>query len=430
MTSDRRVVLTGMALLTPQGDDVSALVNAWKLGRTQFHTEGITGLSGEKQICGTCPDVDPKRLPDRKVQKAVTRRDVLGIIAATEAIRDANMVSGNHAAERFAMYVGAGSTQVCDLHPYYELVKSSDRGSQFDSNAFGGRLMGSVNPMVMLQTLMNNTLCYTSIAHDIRGVNANFMDFQVSGLRAVGEALWAIKTGRADIAVAGGLSGAPDANYLREGIDMGYLLDTRSLPNSAIENAMRPYDAERQGTILSEGAAFVVIEEEAAARRRGAKILARIHGYATRNDGGFAYIKGSSAPSLARAIDGATRMARCHREDLGWLIGHGNGAIAGDRSELEAYEKNWVDTGQKIAVTSPRSVTGDLSEAAPVASLIMATQAMQEGILPSTPNCTRADGEFQAVEVVTESRELPATLGCVTARSFSGISCALVFGRP
>src|SRR5690606_38314280 len=123
---------------------------------------------------------------------------------------------------------------------------------------FGKELMEIVNPLVVLQTLMNNGLCYGTMELDARGVNANYMDFQVAGLRAVGEAYRSIVTDRADIVVAGGVSGPVEPFQLAEGVRSGYLAKTAEVDGD-VSGVVRPYDESRQGAILSEGSAYVML---------------------------------------------------------------------------------------------------------------------------------------------------------------------------
>lgn len=433
----RRVAITGMGISTAIGDDLAANISSWREGRTHFgEVSPATGLAGTAvKYAGECPEPPSSRLPDRKVKKILTRKDVIGMVTALGAAADAGIKPGsaNFDPQRFGMYVGAGSTQIKDLTPYFPLVRQCVQDGVFDSLKFGSDMMDLVNPMVVLQTLMNNTLCFTSIALDIRGVNSNFMDFNASGLRAVGEAFRSIQTGRADLCLAGGVASPVEPFHVGTGVNSGYLARSVELPWSAAE-VLRPYDRQRCGTVLSEGSAFLLLEEESHARARGARIWGFVDGYGTGSDGPVEFMEEESTPGLSGAIRRACREASVreihsrHAPDL--VIGYGNGVIRSDAVELDACAHSLADG---IAMASIKSVTGELGEAAGVASCIAAIDALAQESVPPTFNfsghdAARLAGPGPAISAGAQLRP-GANQALVTQRSFLGISCALVVSR-
>ena len=439
----RRVAITGIGISTAVGDDLATNISSWREGRTHFGEVGAaSGLAGTAvKYAGECPEPPVSRLPDRKVKKILTRKDVIGLVTALGAASDAGIKPGsqNFDPERFGMYVGAGSTQIKDLTPYFPLVRQCVQDGVFDSLKFGSEMMDLVNPMVVLQTLMNNTLCFAAIALDIRGVNSNFMDFNVSGLRAVGEAFRSIQTGRADLCLAGGVASPVEPFHVGTGVNSGYLARSAELPWSAAE-ILRPYDRQRCGTVLSEGAAFLMLEDESHARARGARIWGFIDGYGSGSDGPVEFMQEESAPGLSGSVKRACREAgvncdgKLYTPDL--IIGHGNGVSRSDSVELDAYTSTMAP-GTPLA--SIKAVTGELGEAAGVASCIAALDALLCESVPPTFNFT---GNFSAHDdllggqraitssISSQAQAIPgARQALVTQRSFLGISCSLVVSK-
>lgn len=432
----RRVAITGMGISTALGDDLAANIASWREGRTHFGEVGpSTGLAGTPvKFAGECPEPPASKLPDRKVKKILTRKDVIGMVTALGAAADAGITPGsrNFDPQKFGMYVGAGSTQIKDLTPYFPLVRQCVKDGVFDSLKFGSDMMDLVNPMVVLQTLMNNTLCFTSIALDIRGVNSNFMDFNVSGLRAVGEAFRSIQTGRADLCLAGGVASPVEPFHAGTGVNSGYLARSAELPWSAAE-VLRPWDRERCGTVLGEGAAFLMLEEESHARARGARIWGFIDGYGAGCDGPVEFMGEDSAPGLGGSVRRACREAGVlNRQGIfspDLVIGHGNGVIQSDGVELEAYA-SCLAAG--VALASIKSVTGELGEAAGVASCIAAIDALARESVPPTFNFTGHDASGGGCELAisASAQARPGSRqALVTQRSILGNSCSLVVSR-
>ncbi len=432
----RRVAITGIGISTAVGDDLLTNISSWREGRTHFGAvAAASGLLGTAvKYAGECPEPPASRLPDRKVKKILTRKDVIGLVTALEAASDAGIRPGtqNFDPERFGMYVGAGSTQIKDLTPYFPLVRQCVQGGVFDSLKFGSEMMDLVNPMVVLQTLMNNTLCFAAIALDIRGVNSNFMDFNVSGLRAVGEAFRSVQTGRADLCLAGGVASPVEPFHVGTGVNSGYLARSAELSWSAAE-ILRPYDRERCGTVLSEGAAFLMLEDEGHAVSRGARILGYIDGYGAGSDGPVEFMHEESAPGLSGSVKRACREAGVDVEgklfapDL--IIGHGNGVMRSDSVELNAYLST-IAPGTPLA--SIKAVTGELGEAAGVASCIAAVDALLQNSVPPTINFSGnfAADDPHAFSISPLAQACPSTRqALITQRSILGISCSLVISK-
>jgi len=429
---ERRVVITGAAISSPAGYTLAENSGAWWNGHCSF-TE-ITAFStkgSSVRYAGQCKDPDVKRLPDRKVQKILRRKDVISLLTTIAAAENAKIFKGDFNPDRAGMYVGAGSTQIGDLTPYFTLVAecADTETGTFDSAKFGRDLMNLVNPLVVLQTLMNNGLCFGTMTLDIRGVNCNFMDFQVAGLRALGEGFRSIQVGRADIVIAGGVSGPVEPFQLAEGVRAGFLARTSDY-DAVPADLVKPWDADRCGSILSEGSAYVVLESEEHAVKRGANILGRISGYGLSNDGSFEFMREKEAPGLVRALNGAVKESAKPIEQIGGIVGHGNGALSADRAEAHSYLNYLGQFAEKTPITSAKSVLGDMGEAGGVTGVIMALDILQQSKVPATWNFCRGDELSSGLKISGEAQELQGDCVVVTSRNFLGLSGALVVERP
>jgi 3-oxoacyl-[acyl-carrier-protein] synthase II len=432
LCSKKSIAITGMGIGSPAGYTLEDNFAACWEGKecfspiTRYETVGSS-----VKFAGDCPTPDTRLLPDRKVQKILRRKDVISLITTLEAARSANLFPHQSDPERCGMYVGASSTQVGDLTPYFMLVEGCAdlRAGTFDSARFGQELMSLVNPLVVLQNLMNNGLCFGSMTLDFRGVNANFMDFQIAGLRALGEGFRSICQNRADIVIAGGVAGTVEPFQLAEGVKKGYLAPTNDIginPSQVIQ----PWGEHRCGTILSEGSSYLVLENETHAMNRGAAIHGHVIGFGMASDGQFSFMDADESPGLLRAMELACKDAELTAHDLIAVIGHGNGATQGDFLEISAYEKFFSKRESCIPLASVKSVVGDMCEAAGALATCVALEAIRRRELPPTFNIDPQGPVSNKLSISSRLQKLQPGPVMITARSFLGISAALIVSPP
>lgn len=422
----RRVVITGSAIASPHGYTVDENRQAWRAGKNNFSSVASPPLAASFAV-GMCPPPDTNKLPDRKVQKVVIRKDVIGLLTVLNAAKDAGFKTGSVNPERFGIYVGSGSTQVSDLKPYVTLIEKNTRETTFNCREFGRNLLGSVNPMVMLQNLMNNTLCYSSIALDARGVNANFMDFQAAGLRSVIEGYNSIIDDRAEFVIAGGVACTPDPPHLSEGQRLGYIAGIDA-GLSEFSRIIKPYDVDGAGTIISEGSAFVVLEEEDHAIARGARILGRIIACHMTSDGQLSFDEKGDAASFARCVSTCMQKAGVENKALGGIFGHGSGAGRLDELELQGYAQ--LFSGESVPIQSAKACLGEMSEASGVASLMVALDSIERRIMPPTKNFAKSRPAGAGLKISSEAQPLRTQRVLVNTRSFGGLSCSVMISEP
>lgn len=418
----RSVVITSSYLSSPIGEGTDSNYQALLDDRSSFTKTSDTYYGAMYK--GICQDPKMSDLHDRKVSKVITRKDFVGIVAALKAARSVGI--GKDCGinpERIAIYTGSACTSTEDLSPYKSLIEKSYSSGEYDPIFFGAHLMEEVSPMVMLQTLMNNMLCYISVALDIRGANTNFLDFQLSGLRSIYEGANSILSGRSDVALVGGSSAIPEIFFdpssqkRRESNYDDYLYFSRdgSYPK------VRPYDSKRTGTIMSEGACFLVLEEKKHALKRGASILGEIS-YMRLNAGGSSSMKEGSY--IPYGVVGSLKGVDLKSSDL--LIGYGNGSGYMDKNELDAYSQVFGD--HDFMLYSSKGNFGDMAEVGGIANVVIATKILEKNKVPPTSNFVSSDDSSWNISGSSQTFRGDSIL--VTGLSFSGSGCAIKISKP
>lgn len=432
-----RVVVTGISMTSPLGTDLMSAYGGWLRHEAQFTAPEQPNLSHSSiNYVGRCADPQLSLLPNRKVSKILRRKDLLGLVTAHAAVKDAQLPLDHYASERAAIFVGASSTQVGDSASYYPLVKACfDLPSgQFDSQMFGARMHELVNPLVVLQILMNNCLCYSSIDLAFRGANNNIMDFHTSGLRALEEGYFALRDGRCDVALVAGLAGQVEPFHLAEGWQAGLLAETRGLSLESAQRLVRPFSRSARGTIMSEGACTFVLERADLAEARGARIFAEVLGAATRHDGQqLTHIRAQTdanipAPGLIAAMLGACREAEMEWSHVDTLVSHADGSVLTDRVTLASYATLLRQQGSLPTIAAYKNIFGDLCEASGLVAAALAIAGLNEGAMPGLPS----------YELHPMAKDLPipqdktiaaGRTSMISARHVFGSSSAVLLGK-
>lgn len=425
------VVITGANICSSVSDNLDEFYDAIYNGKPNF-TPINSNLKTSSFIkyCGQYKYCDLSILPDKKIRKAIARRDLYGIICALKAAKNAHITKGQINPERFGIYVGAASVGIHDLEPYFELIHKSfnNPNGYFDSKVFGAELMNTVNPMIMLQTLMNNTLCYSSIFLDARGPNRNYMDLHAAGMHAIKEGFYTIKEQKADVVLCGGVSNFPQFFYSDNILSSGHFAITS---NSSINpnELIKPYDKNRCGTIQSEASAFVVLETETHAKKRGVPILAKILSCVSNVDPIRILQEYGSSLFLEKAILNCVRNANIDLNDIGVIIGDGCGSKHTDALEFIAYKKIFKQYKSFIPLVSIKSVIGETVEASGICSIICALKCLDTKIIPPTINYNEHDFGDSNIILSSKSQKLTKDIALVVTRSINGINSCILLQR-
>ena len=373
--NERRVVITGIGVVSPVGNNLASFWDSLKAGRSGIGR--IDAFDTEKFDCKIAGEVRGyDATPYYKTPKDVRRTDrytQLAVGAAKMSLDDSGLDLGSIDLDRAGVMIGSGvgglatmETQVGQM-----MTKGPDRTSPF------------MIPMM----ISNMASGFISMEHGLRGPNMAIVTACATANHCMGEAWRIIKFGDADIILAGG----SEACIVPVGIAGFAAMRALSLRNDEPERASRPFDKDRNGFVMGEGAGVIILEEYEHAKKRGAKIYCELAGYGLTAD---AYHMSAPMPEgegAARCMHMAMKHAKVNPEDVDYINAHGTSTPIGDACETKAVKRAFGASAHKVAVSSTKSMTGHLLGAAGAIEAIAVILAMQHGIVPPTINHKFAD---------------------------------------
>lgn len=419
----KRVVITGVGVVSPIGIGKSAFWKNLNVGHTGIGRLSV--MSSEHLPCKLAAEVrdfDPVRyLPEKRHLKVMSRDIQLGVASAVLAMTDADLERNDVEPERLGVVFGAGrmSTTPQEL---VEAVRacSADNGG-FDETRWGEDVMGRIAPLWLLRQLPNMPACHVSIEYNACGPNNTITSRDASAILALNEAIGCIERGAADAMIVGACgSRVQPVDIAKLGLFEGL-----SRREDDPEHACRPFDFDRDGTILGEGAATFVVEDFEHARRRGADIYCEILGTGAGCDGaGFANEAGGTG--LVRAIEQAMKRAGMSPRELGHINAHGKSTQSDDLVESRAYHRAFGDDAEKIPVTALKSYFGHSDAGSGAVELAGSVLALRYGELPMTLNYEIPDPRCRINVVHDEPLRLRSRSALSVNRTNVGQSAAVV----
>ena len=413
MTSEhRRVCVTGIATLNPLGNDVATTWEAVQAGRSGIGPITLFDATGfETRIAGEVKDFDPVARFGRKEARRMARLTQLALAAAGEAIADAGLEDGDTRA-RTGVLVGSGMGA---LDPITEAVGTlRDRGPD--------RLSPFFVPMMLADT----PAAVISIAHGLTGPNLAVYTACATGNNAIGEATALIRRGAADVMIAGGTE-ACILPLVLAGFGVMGAISTR---NDEPERASRPFDAGRDGFVVSEGAALLVLEERGHALDRGATIYGEVLGYGSSADAHHITNPAEDGEGAARSMRAALRDAGLSSGEIDYINAHGTSTPMNDSAETAAIKHVFGERAYEIPVSSTKSMTGHLLGAAGALEAIFCLLAMRDGLVPPTINYEEPDPACDLDYVPNQPRPAGVRVAMSNAFGLGGHNATLVLGRP
>jgi len=406
----RRVVVTGMGAICAVGNDVPAVWDAIKSGRSGIAP--ITRFDGtgyETTFAGEVKGFDPAATLGRKEHRRLDRYSQLAIVAAREAVAQAGI---DIAADptRVGVMIGSAMGGMETLEAGVETVVT--QGPK------------RVSPFFMPMMLPNMASGNVAIDLGAKGPNFAAVSACASSAHAIGESLQMIRDGRADVIVAGG-SEAPITRMGVAGFNAMGALSTR---NDDPAGASRPFDAGRDGFVLAEGAAVIVMEELQHALDRGATILGEVRGYATTDDANHMVQPGPGGEGIARAMALALADAGLAPTDIQYINAHGTSTQLNEKLETEGLKKAFGDHAYQIPLSSTKSMTGHLLGTAGSLEAVITLCAMRDGILPPTINQVTPDPDCDLDCIPNVARAVQATVAMSNSMGFGGHNVSLIFG--
>lgn len=420
--NDRRIVVTGMGLVSPLGSGVEAVWSRLLAGQS-----GIRNLPDDvvadlpAKVGGSVPSVaddakagfDPDLATPPKEQKKMDRFILFAMEAARQAIEQAGWHAPTpEAQERTATIIGSG---VGGFGAIADAVRTTDsRGPR------------RLSPFTIPSFLVNLAAGHVSIQHGFRGPLGAPVTACAAGVQAIGDAARLIRSGEADIALCGGAEAAIDR------VSLAGFAAARALSsgfNDTPERASRPFDRDRDGFVMGEGAGLLVIESLEHALARGAKPLAELVGYGTSADAYHLTAGPEDGSGARRAMSLALAQAGIDARQVQHLNAHATSTPVGDLGELAAI-KSLFGTDNGIAVTSTKSATGHLLGAAGGIEAIFTLLAIRDQIVPATLNLENPDPAAQGVDIVHgQARPLAIEYALSNGFGFGGVNASVLFKR-
>ncbi|MDI9408788.1 MAG: beta-ketoacyl-ACP synthase II [Candidatus Pacebacteria bacterium] len=418
---DRRIVITGIGLVTPLGRGLDTvwqrLINS-QSGLSKIESFDASDLPS--QVAGQVPkgtgvgDFDFDSIVTPKDRRRMGDFIVFAMAATEDAVRDAGWEPKTDAElERTGVMVGSGIGG---------LIGITD-----GAVTFAERGLSKLTPFFIPANLINLASGNISIRHGFKGPNHSAVTACASGAHAIGDAARLIQWGDADVMIAGGTEAAISR------IGIGGFAAARALSTGFNDNptaASRPWDIDRDGFVMGEGAGVVVLEELSHAKARGAKIYAEIAGYGMSGDGYHITAPEPTGSGGYRAMKAALSRARLSTGDIDYINAHGTSTPLGDEIELGAVKRLFGDDAYRLSMSSTKSAIGHLLGAAGAVEAIFSIMAMREGIVPPTLNLTNPSPgcDIDLVPLVAKKRAVRYAMS--NSFGFGGTNATLIFKNP
>ncbi|AJD48102.1 3-oxoacyl-ACP synthase [Isoalcanivorax pacificus W11-5] len=408
----RRVVVTGMGMLSPMGTDVASgweNILAGKSGIrpiTHFDPEGMS-----TRIVGTVPEFDIEQYLPAKDARKMDIFVQYGLAAAVQAIRDAGLTDQEADADRIGIAIGSGIGGLTGIEENHK--KMLDGGPR------------KVSPFFVPGSIINMIAGNLSIMYGYRGPNFATVTACTTGTHSIGLAAQQVMHGVADVMIAGGSEKASCALGMA-GFAAARAMSTR---NDEPEKASRPWDRDRDGFVLSDGAGIMVLEEYEHAKARGAKIYAELIGFGMSGDAYHMTSPPEDGAGAALSMQCALRDAGIAPEQVGYINAHATSTKAGDIAEVRAIRSVFGAHAEQLAVSSTKSMTGHLLGAAGAVEAIICMLALRDGMLPPTINLDNPDDgcDLNLIPHTALKREVEVALS--NSFGFGGTNASLLFRR-
>ncbi|MED3656544.1 beta-ketoacyl-ACP synthase II [Bacillus velezensis] len=409
--SKKRVVVTGLGALSPLGNDAET---SWK--------NAIGGVSGIGPITRVESDEYPAKVAaelkdfnienhmDKKEARKMDRFTQYAVVAAKMAVQDAGLNITDEIAPRVGVWVGSGIGGLETLESQFEIFLTK-----------GPR---RVSPFFVPMMIPDMATGQISIALGAKGVNSCTVTACATGTNSIGDAFKVIQRGDADAMITGGTE-APLTRMSFAGFSANKALSTNPDPKTA----SRPFDKNRDGFVMGEGAGIVVLEELEHALARGAKIYGEIVGYGSTGDAYHITAPAQDGEGGARAMQEAIKDAGIKPEEIDYINAHGTSTYYNDKYETKAIKTVFGDHAYKLAVSSTKSMTGHLLGAAGGIEAIFSVMAIKDGIIPPTINIETPDEECDLDYVPDKARKQDVNVVLSNSLGFGGHNATLIFKK-
>ncbi len=404
-----RIVVTGMGAVSPLGNTAR---ESW-----QNAVQGISGVAPITlfdvsnwlvKVAAEVKNFNPAELLGARAARRYSRYEQLALVAAREAIQQAGLEVTDENAARIGVFLSSAVGGLEAIQDAIYVMK--DRGPR------------RVNPFVIPMMMSNGAAGLTAIEYGFRGPSMSVVSACASGADALGIAWTFLRTGVVDVAVVGGA----EATICEIGVGA---FDRLGAMTHRTDGVPQPFDGERDGLVMGEGAAVLVFERESHARARGAEILGEMAGYAATADAFHVTAPDENGAGGAAAIRQALASAHLPVDAVDYVSAHGTATKLNDQSETRAIKAALGTHAYKVAVSSTKSMTGHMMGATGALEAIFCLQAIRENVVPPTINYHTPDPECDLDYVPNQAREMPVNVAISNAFGFGGHNTVLVFKR-
>lgn len=407
----RRVVVTGVGAVTPLGNDAKSL---WEnIVANKSGIDYITRVNKDDfpvSVAGEIKDFDAKEFMDRKDARKMDLFTQYAVAASKMAVEDANLTIDESNADRVGVWIGCG---IGGMDTYEEqLRRFIDKGYR------------RVSPFFVPMLIPDMAAGQVSIQLGAKGINSCSVTACASGANSIGDAFKAVQRGDVDYIITGGTE-SPITNMAFAGFSAMKALTFNEDPKTA----SRPFDQNRDGFVMGEGAGILVLETLDSALDRGAKIYAEIVGYGATGDAFHITAPAEGGEGAARAMQMAINDANVKPEEVDYINAHGTSTDMNDKYETQAIKNIFGAHAKQLAVSSTKSMTGHLLGAAGGVEGVISVKAIDDGIVPATINYETPDPDCDLDYVPNESRKQDVNVVLSNSFGFGGHNACLVFKK-
>ena len=412
MKGRQRVLITGIGAISPLGLDLESTWDGITKGRsgvdfiTAFDTENF-----DTRFAAEVKGFDPENYLERKEARRMDRFAQFAAVAAQQACRQAKLEPGREDPYRIGVIIGSGIGGITTLSQQFQVL--SERGPR------------RVSPFLIPMMLGDMASAQVSMVTGSMGPNYCLVSSCSSGADALGQGWDIVSRGQEDIVLAGG-SEAPVAPVAVAGFNA---LRALSRFNENPQKASRPFDVQRDGFVIGEGAAVFVLESEASAARRGAEPLAEIRGYGATSDAHHLTEPSTTGESAARAMMDALEAASLHPSEVDYINAHGTSTPLNDRHETKAIKTALGEEAYRVPISSSKSMTGHLLGSGGALEALICVMAMRDGLVPPTINLNEPDPECDLDYTPNVARTKEINVCMSNSFGFGGHNSVLIFAK-
>jgi len=405
-----RVVVTGLGAVTPLGNDVESSWSALVAGKSGVDTiRAFDASAFPTRIAAEVKGFDPAAAVGAKEARRMDRFVQMAVAAAAEALRDSGLTIDSSNAESVGVLMGSGIGGIATLMEQARVLES--RGPE------------RVSPFLVPMMIVDMVAGQVAIRTGAKGPNFSVVSACATSAHSIGEAFEVIRRGDAKAVIAGG-SEAPIVPIGLAGFTAPRALSTR---NDEPQRASRPFDAERDGFVMGEGAGVLILESLTHALERGARIYAELKGYGATGDAYHITAPAEGGEGAMRAMAMALRKANLAPEDIDYINAHGTSTPLNDKLETMAIKSLFGPRAYDVAVSSTKSMTGHLLGAAGAVEAIVCVKAIVHSVIPPTINYEHPDPECDLDYVPNVARERKVRAAMSNSLGFGGHNATLLF---